>query len=199
VTFADISRSEAAKQLGISRQHLYRYMKYDTWPGDDAEWSEVEAWVDSVIDPTGKSQRARGIAKRTSTPKSTRKLKSKGAIRSSRKTTQTNRGSKTSASAGTDKPTPEMQRTREINERAKLASIEKDKTHIAKYQRKCLHRYREELKGDMLTIINAVFDELEQLDLDIDTVKGIQERIAVTMREVFTNAKQKANQWRFEG
>jgi len=217
LTFKEIRKQDAADSIGISRMHLSRVknaaVNQGIWPGDDADWETVvKPFVESQLSPTGKGSSQRtpkatkpSAKKKTGAKKKTAKRKPTA---SRKKTTAKNSNENTPESSAVNEtkdvapsspsPTPEQLRALEINELTKLSQAEKNKSHIARYQRKILQLYREEVKRDWLVIVDVVFEVLKDAGLSHEQIQVARNRIKAKVDEVDQQAKKKAENWRLE-
>lgn len=154
ITIGGMKQQDALKRLGITRATMSRYRQHPHWPGDDAPWTFIETFVDSV-----KSSRGRK-------PKSPAPTSTAGAA------------FLTPPSAGVEaEELTELHAMLGLDDELKRTIIEKNKAQIKAYQEKCLAEYRAELTKRMTDALLIVFNELSAMDLPRSQLENVRKAI----------------------
>jgi len=173
ITIGGLSQKKANDLLGISRSTMSRFRANKDWPGDDASWEMIEAYVSLHLSTKGRKPKREPQPKRTDDP---------------------------GADVQRDmvEADEEIAQLRELlasqDSELKATQIEKNKTYIERYQQACLEIYRELAREELRIALDVVYDEIANLDLS----KAQLENVGTAIKKAIAKLKGDDKQWQPE-
>lgn len=156
---------DACVALDISRQSMHRYRKDDAWPGDDAPWAHIQAFVSVKRGPAGRRKKSAAVvvdadpaAQRTA-PHSAHTA---GSVQAS---TGSELGGGMDSDEQLDDEFNNLDMLLDLDKELKYTVIEKNKAQIAKYQQAAIAAFRDKLGDNLVRAFGTFFDEIADMDL----------------------------------
>jgi len=156
ITIGGIAQKKACELLQVSRNTLFRYRKRKDWPGDDADFEIIQAYV--------AARRGRGGRPRKSAP--------------------TMAPAVTGEDSQEDPAMAELRAALDLDDELKRTIIEKNKAQIRDYQLKCLEQYRADLRKTLGQILDRLVDAIQDANLSPEQTDRLRGTIKAVAREI---------------
>jgi len=169
-----LKQDEACRRLGLHRSTLHRMRQTAEWPGDDAAWEFIQAYVSAHKSTRGRRARTAPAGPAAAVVGAEASAAAVGAA--------------AVGSLGSEE-LAELQSVIGLDEELKRTIIEKNKAMIRQYQLKCLSEYRRGVRRELQEALEIIYREAEAQGLTRVQVEALRMAVRQAQQQVRTGQR----------